>query len=548
VTVSVADIDRWNEGDVREVFNATRSRAEAAREAANGIAQLPAFGTWGGDASQAAKESINQTRKDLDAHGAEALAVARAADRAADDIEALKGKLANLRDRAHQLGMALNTASNTFVPVAGSNITEADAALAEAELQPQLTALLGDAAGIDDELAQAINMATGKTPIPQTGPPVGAEGLTPTQVASDANEARLDRERAGAQAQVDQLQHQIDELARQTYTTGDHSAAALDRLNELKDQLAGAKTHLGELNAVHDALGKAPETYLTAFDPRTATGKQVLAAVAVGNPDTARNVSVTVPGIGSTTKDTLPGMVSEAQNLRLEAERQLRNAGLPGSAATIAWMGYDPPPNPLNTLSPADALATMGDGQARAGADSLSSYLEQVRADNPNGHITLLGHSYGSLTSSLAVQELNAQGLHPVNDVVFYGSPGLELTSSDQLALGAGHAYVMRGMDDPIANAVAELAPVHGWGANPYDGMFTELSAQAGPDPGGVIREGVQAHADYARLGNDNQLRMSGYNLAAVMAGLPNNELLAPPPPPPVAPPQPPLIPGVPVR
>jgi hypothetical protein len=137
VTVSVADIDRWNAGDVREVFHATRSRAEAAREVANGIAQLPAFGTWGGDASQAAKESINQTRKDLDAHGAEALAVARAADRAADDIEALKGKLANLRDRAHQLGMELNTASNTFVPVAGSNITETDAALAEAELQPQ---------------------------------------------------------------------------------------------------------------------------------------------------------------------------------------------------------------------------------------------------------------------------------------------------------------------------------------------------------------------------------------------------------------------------
>ncbi len=333
--------------------------------------------------SQAAKESINQTRKDLDAHGNEALAVARAADRAAGDIEALKGKLANLRDRAHQLGMELDAASNTFVPEAGSYITEADAALAEAELQPQLTALLAEAAAIDDELAQAINMATGKTPVPPTGPPVGPEGLTPTQVASDANEARLDQERARTQAQVDQLQHQIDELARQTYTTGDHSEAALDRLNELKGQLDGAKTHLGELNAIHDALGKAPETYLTAFDPRTGTGKQVLAAVAVGNPDTARNVSVTVPGIGSTTKDTLPGMVTEAQNLQLEAQRQLRNAGLPGSAATIAWMGYDPPPNPLNTLSPADAWATMGDGQARAGADSLSSYLEQVRANNP---------------------------------------------------------------------------------------------------------------------------------------------------------------------
>ena len=548
MTVSVADVDRWDAGDVREVFHATRSRAEAASEASNGIAQLPAFGSWGGDASEAAKDAIGKTRKDLDAHGNEALAVARAADRAAYDIEALKGRLANLRDRAHQLGMELDALSNTFIPATGSTMTEADAALALAELQPALAALLAEAAGIDDELAQAINMATGQTPIPESGPPVGPEGLTPTQVASDANEARLDEERAKTQAQVDQLQHQIDELARQTYMTGDHSTGAIDRLNELSGQLTDAKNHLGELNAVDEALDKAPETYLTVFDPRTGTDKQVLAAVAVGNPDTARNVSVTVPGIGSTTKDTLPGMVTEAQNLQLEAQRQLRNAELPGSAAAIAWMGYDPPPNPLNTLSPADAVATMGDGQASAGAGSLSSYLEQVRANNPDGHLTLLGHSYGSLTSSLALQELNAQGVHPVNDVVFYGSPGLELTNPDQLGIGAGHAYVMRGADDPIAGIVAESAPLHGWGANPYGGMFPELSAQAGPDPGGVVRQGVESHADYARLGSDNQLRMSGYNLAAIMAGLPDNAALVPPPPPPVSAPRVPLLPQVPGR
>ncbi len=68
---------------------------------------------------------------------------------------------------------------------------------------------------------------------------------------------------------------------------------------------------------------------------------------------------------------------------------------------------------------------------------------------------------------------------------------------------------------------------------------------QAVTDPGGVLRQGVEAHAEYARLGSDNQLRMSGYNLAAVMAGLPGNELFAPPPPPPIAPPQRPLISGV---
>ena len=79
MSISVEEIDRWDAGDVREVFHATRSRAEAAREAADGIAELPAFGSWGGGASEAAKNALGRTRLDLDAHGNESLAVARAA-------------------------------------------------------------------------------------------------------------------------------------------------------------------------------------------------------------------------------------------------------------------------------------------------------------------------------------------------------------------------------------------------------------------------------------------------------------------------------------
>jgi hypothetical protein len=231
-------------------------------------------------------------------------------------------------------------------------------------------------------------------------------------------------------------------------------------------------------------------------------------------------------------------MVTEASNLRDTAQRQLDRVGTPGSVATIAWIGYDPPPNPINTMSPADLWTTMTDDQAQAGAAGLSSYLQDVRANNPDAHVTLLGHSYGSLTSSLALQDLHAQGLHPVNDVVFYGSPGLELTNPDQLGLGAGNAFVMQAPGDPITSIVAPTAPLHGWGADPYAGMLPELSSQAGLDGGNVFREGVQSHADYPRLGSDGNLRMSGYNLAVVVAGLPDNQLVFAPPPPAV-----PLIP-----
>ena len=116
MTVSVEEIDRWDAGDVREVFHATRSRAEAAFEAADGIAELHAFGTWGGDASAAAKEAVDGVRKDLDAHGQEALAVAQAAGRAADDDEQVKTDLAQLRAEAESLGMVVVPVSNTIEP------------------------------------------------------------------------------------------------------------------------------------------------------------------------------------------------------------------------------------------------------------------------------------------------------------------------------------------------------------------------------------------------------------------------------------------------
>jgi hypothetical protein len=97
----------------------------------------------------------------------------------------------------------------------------------------------------------------------------------------------------------------------------------------------------------------------------------------------------------------------------------------------------------------------------------------------------------------------------------------------------------MQAPDDLITSTVAPLAPLHGWGADPYAGMLPELSSQAGFDPGSVFRDGVSSHSDYPRLGSDGNLRMSGYNLAAVVASLPTDQLVfAPPAAVPLIPPQ----------
>ena len=188
MVLSLADIERWNPDDVREVFHAARNRAEAAKEAADGLASLPAFTTWGGDAADAARHAIGKTRMDLDAHGDEALAVARAADQAADGIADVKSRLDNLRQQAANTHMQIDELTNTVRPGPDFRGNAAAAQAAAARLQAELNSIVAEANRVDDELAHAINMAGGKDPIPQNlGPPVGKDGLTPSQVASDAN-------------------------------------------------------------------------------------------------------------------------------------------------------------------------------------------------------------------------------------------------------------------------------------------------------------------------------------------------------------------------
>ena len=96
-------------------------------------------------------------------------------------------------------------------------------------------------------------------------------------------------------------------------------------------------------------------------------------AVSYGDPDTADNTAVIVPGI---TNDgtTIPGNAKDAYTLYQQA---IRNGE---SAATIAWMGYDAPSwNPENALDwPGDGL-DMGSvvredkAESRAGAASPTS-------------------------------------------------------------------------------------------------------------------------------------------------------------------------------
>ncbi len=316
----------------------------------------------------------------------------------------------------------------------------------------------------------------------------------PSAVRDGVNRTYLDRERARLQEELTQEQQAHPNPNQPPYGV---PAQVLQK-------------KIADLDKAANTL-KQDDTYLIGLDT---SGENLKAIVSVGNPDDADNVAVTIPGMGSQ-KDaggTIEGMVREATLMRSEVTSQLENAGRGHEGvATVAWLGGDTPPG----------LAEAGsDSRATGAAPVLSQYLESIDAtsagtENPN--LTLVGHSYGSLTAGLALQE---GASNVVDDYVAYGSPGFYAMDEADLGMPQGHVYVMQAPDDPIRI----IAETPWFGGDPADGSFTQLSTQAGTTPDGMYREGASGHSEYPRpftVDGTDQLRVTGYNTAAVIAGVP---------------------------
>lgn len=522
----VAEIDRWDSGDVREVFHAATNRAQAARDAVNGLATLPGFETWGGCAADAAREAIGRTRHDLDAHGNEALTVANAARSAATNIERIKSDLAILRADTEALGMLIDPFTDTVRPgLALHNPIEAQ--LKGIQLQPRLNRIVAEADLVDIALANVIRMASGRTPVPAS------------PHSNDANVQRalngpLPDDPARFRNLWDTLSNEDrDLLYDRNHNIGNHPGMPAgdpehrgsDYYNRrnLADQLARGQ-FLPDLQAIDRALNANPESRLMLLD--TQSGEQVHAAIAVGDPDTADHISVTAPGLDASVYGSMEIMAREATQLRREAVRQLNDA--PGrngeTVSAIAWIGYDAP-------QLAGGWDVARKGLARAGADDLARFYDGLQATHQGGpaDLTAIGHSYGSLTTGLALQEPVDHG---VSRALFYGSPGIEADTPAQLHLQAGKVFTMTTPDDYIvqgvytAKAVGLDNPILGdFGANPATNPeFIHLDTGPATVPdghgGSLALQGAHGHSDYPRFPDGGGIRTTNYNIAAVVSDL----------------------------
>lgn len=296
---------------------------------------------------------------------------------------------------------------------------------------------------------------------------IGALNGLPAMVRDKANRIVLAGDIAADNAKIESLNKQADQLqaeisqlqetnkgngsGRITALLDDSQTGALEeQLDKIRSQMGSLQSQLDALNGLQGQLDQTttkwgphgtptqmPPMYLLGFDTDSAGH----AIVACGNPDTAKNVAVYVPGLGTSSNSTHFGFdVQHTQNMTMQADA---DTGAQDNA-TILWLGYNAP---QLALSP-HAFDVAGTKDATDAAPNLSSFLTSVHAVNKDlDNLTLVGHSYGSLV----VGETAKSNHLPVNNIILLGSPGVSVDSASQLNIAPSHVWAGAAAGDPVA-------------------------------------------------------------------------------------------------
>lgn len=256
------------------------------------------------------------------------------------------------------------------------------------------------------------------------------------------------------------LEWDIEDTKRQKDALTERMSRRDPSSTENYDQeMRGLSAREQELEKLRGQLGVEegkPPKQLLLYDPATGEkGHENLhAAVSYGDVDKAKHVSTIVPGMTTTVDSLVEPAVRDMGNLHRVASEKA--GGDP--VAVVTWMGYDAPASP-----PGD-WGVFGPEKAQMGGDRLVGFVEGIdashKSEGNNLHQSVLGHSYGSTTSSHAMTKVKP-GV--VDDFAMYGSPGAQ-GSGETYNVPEGHTYAMRyrtdfveaGRNDLVFNKLGE--------------------------------------------------------------------------------------------
>ena len=464
MTLTPADIDRWDPADLQAVSHAATARAEAAHVTSMAMTQLPAVAAWDGAAGDAARAAIRGTRLALDAHAEEARVVARAADEAADDVAHLQAQLRRLDDDAQSAGLMIDRDSGTVLPGGRLRGTAGQFAAEAGPLMVRLERIVAQANIVDTTLEQVILMADAALPMPS----IPVETVDPVDTA-------IWWQSLSMMAKNQLLEHNPEELGNrvgipaQDRNTANVGVIAGD-IGRIANAASAHRVPIGNIIAAPHRYGLSHDD-ITRYDNAervkqgleynvSQTGSEVLlltyrpevfnghgrAVIAIGDPDTAAHTAVLVPGTGSSVASGWLGHNDDAAQLYSETVAATGQRGVAADAAVsvVAWMGYDATDAIVDPRVARTALARDGGALLAADVNAL-----EVTHRGPS-HVTVIGHSYGAT----AVADAAAGYGMRTDDVILVGSPGTDLarTADDFHLPDGGHVYVGSAATDPVTN------------------------------------------------------------------------------------------------
>ena len=254
---------------------------------------------------------------------------------------------------------------------------------------------------------------------------------------------------------IEKTKNELDalnqEIERARENGQEVSSDVLDKQKNLQNRLA-------DLKAISDQVqGNAGATLLV-LEPGE-LGENVRAAIAIGDVDNAQHVATFVPGMGTNCRDNGRLNVEFAKNIQWAAQKVGGDEA--GSVATIAWMGYEAPPDITKTLDP----SVMSIDKAEAGAEKLNGFVTGIHSwRSERGldvHQSIIPHSYGSTTAGIAMRDI---GEGVVDELVYTGSPGAGVSSVGTLGVDADHTWVSA---TPHLDPVRGIGPDSTFGRNP---------------------------------------------------------------------------------
>lgn len=378
-------------------------------------------------------------------------------------------------------------ALRTAIAVVVKAVNEADAQLTGALSKLTVTAgtdtnfaawtdLQADTAAVTAAAGNGINLAA----VPKGNPAAAAawwNGLTDTQreeylalapaalgptdglpanVRDQANRILLKEKKAEIQVRLDEARRNYE---ANKYTRGGSTfVPALKAVQSEMDAITGLENKIDSQlddraeNPNHQSM---PPAYLLGFSAE-GNGRAI---VSIGNPDSAQNIATYVPGTGAT--------LSGADGLirRAELIQQAATAADPGkSTATVMWLGYDAPQNPVTESS-----RTI---YADHGAPQLTQFVNGLKAahEGPPAHTTLIAHSYAGLVAGRALER---NGLS-VDDAVFVGSVGTGPEHARDLNMPPEHVWAATAKNDAVPDWAIPVNP---------EKWFDDTSVRFGADP-----------------------------------------------------------------